>query len=172
MASEDMVSSPINGFDFVLSIWCKTRGHGVHETLSTFISNLDYAIFNAWCRKWLWQGRKYDNDSPVFQDQSSCGAIPAQRLFPLVGAKAMHRQGALQDHHARGLQRAPLLPPANGRVHGVCLAPGEGGSGAGSRHQDAGKPGTEGRLIMSRAGKKGMAQREWKGTLQHRNVSL
>ncbi|GIY68397.1 hypothetical protein CEXT_74431 [Caerostris extrusa] len=35
--------------------------------------------------------------------------------------------GALQHHHARGIQRAPQLPAANIGVHGVLLLAKEGG---------------------------------------------
>ncbi|MPC23262.1 Oxysterol-binding protein-related protein 1 [Portunus trituberculatus] len=72
------------------------------------------------------------------RNQPTRGAVSAQRLLAVVGAEAVHRQGALQDYYACGLQRATLLPPAHGRVYGVRMAVGQSRRPAGSRGQDAG----------------------------------
>ncbi|MCL4142521.1 UNVERIFIED_CONTAM: hypothetical protein GTU68_049850, partial [Idotea baltica] len=80
-----------------------------------------------------------------FQRESSGAAVPAERLLSLVGAASVHREGALQDHDARRVQRAALLPPEDVRVHGVRMAPRQGRRRARPRAEDAGEGGgTEG----------------------------
>lgn len=49
----------------------------------------------------------------LFQDLAPRCPIQPRRLLPVVGAKELRRQGAVQDHDACGVQRTTFLPSAD-----------------------------------------------------------
>lgn len=72
----------------------------------------------------------------LLQDLSPSGPVQPRRLLPVVGAEELRGQGAVQDHHAGGVQRAAVLPAAHAGVPGVRAPAAHGVRADGPRRED------------------------------------